>query len=72
MMTLSGLREYLEQRRQASVTEMATHFDASPSAVRGALDHWLAKGRARKLNAGEACSGCGCGCKGEEVFVWLD
>ncbi len=71
MITLSGLREYLSQRRQASVAEMAVHFDASPDAVRGALGHWLAKGRARMLNAGETCSGCGCGCKGEEVFEWL-
>lgn len=71
MITLSGLREYLSERRQASVAEMAMHFDASPDAVRGALSHWLAKGRARKLDRREICSGCGCGCKSAEVFEWL-
>ena len=71
MITLSGLREYLSERRQASVADMAMHFDASPDAVRGALSHWLAKGRARRLDPGGICSGCGCGCKGEEVFEWL-
>jgi putative ferrous iron transport protein C len=73
MITLSGLREYLSERRQASVAEMTLHFDASADAVRGALSHWLAKGRARRLDPGGICSGCGCGCgcKGEEVFEWL-
>jgi putative ferrous iron transport protein C len=71
MITLSGLREYLSERRQASLAEMAVHFDASPDAVRGALGHWLAKGRARKLDVGETCSGCTKGCKGEETFEWL-
>ena len=71
MITLSGLREYLSQRPQASVAEMAVHFDASADAVRGALRHWLSKGRARKLEPSERCSGCGCGCKGEEVFEWI-
>ena len=53
MITLSGLREYLSERRQASVAEMTLHFDASPDAVRGALSHWLAKGRARRLDPRE-------------------
>jgi len=69
MITLSGLRDYLSKRRQASVAEMALHFDASPDAVRGALSHWLAKGRARRLDPAGICSGCGC--KGVEVFEWL-
>jgi FeoC like transcriptional regulator len=51
------------------------HFDASPDAVRGALSHWLLKGRARRLDPEGACSscgcGCGCGCKDEELFEWL-
>ena len=73
MITLSGgLREYLSERRQASVAEMTLHFDASPDAVRGAV-YRLAKGRARRLDPDGVCCGCGCGCgcKGEEVFEWL-
>ena len=48
MITLSGLRKYLSERPQASVAEMAVHFDASADAVRGALQPLAFKGPSAK------------------------
>lgn len=76
MMTLSGVRDYLRERGNASLADVAMHFDASEDAARGALDQWIAKGKARKLPLGASCShagsGCGCGCKMQDIYEWLE
>lgn len=76
MMTLTAVRDYLKLRHNASLEEIALHFDASPDAVRGILDQWIAKGKARKLPIGAVCSnagsGCGCGCKAQDIYEWLE
>lgn len=72
MLTLTALRDHLAERRQASLGEIATHFDADPDVVREALGRFEAKGRVRRLPAGEACGGCSCGCRGGDVWEWSD
>lgn len=75
MLTLSTLKAYLVSRHNASLTEMAVHFDAQPDAVRGALAQWQAKGRVRTLGSGEACSragSCGCACHADEIYEWVE
>ncbi|WP_237152644.1 FeoC-like transcriptional regulator [Oryzibacter oryziterrae] len=76
MLTMTGLRDFLRERRNASLTEMSIHFDAAPDAVRGVLGQWTAKGRVRQLVSGESCcragSGCGGGCRADEIYAWLD
>jgi hypothetical protein len=75
MLTLSGLKTFLVERHNVSVPEMALHFDASQDAVRAALAQWEAKGRVRRLGAGESCSragSCGCSCKPSDVYEWVD
>ena len=58
-MILSELRDHLRQRGQASLLELAQHFDAEPEALRGMLEHWIRKGQVRRHQAGGACGG-GC------------
>ncbi len=71
-MILSDIRRYLEQRKQATLADIALHFDADPDAVRGMLQVWMRKGKAyRKL----ATSSCGTGCTqcdpaATEIYVW--
>lgn len=74
MMTLTGVRDYMRERGNASLEEVALHFDASRDAARGALDLWMKKGKVRPLPAGASCSkagSCGCSCKAEEIYEWL-
>lgn len=75
MLTLSTLKAYLAARHNASLAEMAVHFDTQQDAVRGALEQWQAKGRVRKLGSGEACSragSCGCSCHADEIYEWIE
>ncbi|ADP72655.1 protein of unknown function DUF1920 [Rhodomicrobium vannielii ATCC 17100] len=73
MITLSELGRYLENRGQATLSEMSIHFGSSRDAVRGALDLMVSKGRVRKLPVSQAPCGCGCSasCECVEVFEWV-
>lgn len=74
MMTPSAVRDYLKERGNASLSDVAVHFDAGEESVRAVLDLWIAKGRVRPLAAGATCSkagSCGCACKAEEIFEWV-
>lgn len=77
MMTMSGVRTYLSEHHRVSLTDIATHFDSSPEAVRQVLDHWEAKGKVRRLMAdsagccGKSGSSCSCSHKPEEIYEWL-
>jgi len=73
-MILSDIRRYLEQRGQASLAEIALHFDADPEAVRGMLAVWQRKGRVRQRRASAACgSSCSqCDPAATEIYVWED
>lgn len=76
VMTMSSVRDYLAERRRATLRDVALHFDTAPEAARQVLEQWRAKGRVEVLNSESACgkSGAACGCcKGPEpVYVWLD
>ena len=71
-MILSELRDYLRQHGQASLQDMALHFDAEPDALRGMLQHWIAKGRITrhkaKASCGDSCSQCDPA--SVELYVW--
>ena len=71
-MILSDIRRYLEQRRQATLADIACHFDAEPDAVRGMLQVWIRKGRAHRRMATNACgTGCTqCDPDATEIYVW--
>jgi len=71
-MILSDIRRYLEHRGQASLADIALHFDADPEAVRGMLDAWIRKGRViRRASAGACGSTCqSCDPASTELYVW--
>jgi len=73
-MTPSEVKRYLSERKTAPLNDIALHFDSNPDAIRGILDHWIRKGKVKKLD-GQSCGGdcCGGDC-GEhahkEIYQW--
>lgn len=71
-MRLMELRDYLQQRTQVPVVDIAHHFDTEPEVVRGMLEHWVRKGKVQHVQ-GVACQkGC---CKADpnhlEFYQWI-
>ena len=73
-MILSDIKRYLQARGQASLGDIALHFDANPEAVRGMLEHWIRKGRVERQLANPACgSACSqCDPADTEIYLWRD
>jgi putative ferrous iron transport protein C len=73
-MILADVRDYLATRRRAPLADLTARFQVDADALRGMLEHWIRKGRLRRIDAGaSACGGC-CGCaeKLPEVYEWVD
>ncbi len=72
-MILSRIRHYLAGRGQATLGEIALHFDASPDAVRGMLEQWVRKGKVRRhtprAGCGSSCSRCDPATT--EIYEWI-
>lgn len=71
-MILSEVRQYVYERRQATLSDVALHFQASPDAARGMLDYWVRKG---KLSKQMATASCGTRCNrcaeaSTEIYLW--
>ena len=73
-MILSDIKRYLMERRQATLADLALHFDADADAMRGMLQQWVRKGRVTKVMAGGGCgSSCSkCDPAAVEIYVWND
>jgi len=73
-MILSDVKDYLQVRRQATLTDLALHLRAEPEAVRAMLSVWERKGRVRRLGAAGGCGrSCpGCGPTASEVYAWVE
>ncbi len=71
-MILSDISRYLEQRGQATLAEIALHFDADIDAVRGMLEVWMRKGRVHRRMATASCSSSCSQCEPAltEIYVW--
>ena len=71
-MILSDISRYLEQRGQATLADIALHFDTDPDAVRGMLDVWIRKGHVYRRLASASCgSRCQqCDPAATEIYVW--
>jgi predicted ArsR family transcriptional regulator len=69
-MTISNLKRYLQQREQATLSDIANHFGAEPDGVLAMLEHWQKRGRIRRLKVLK-CSGCKQrGCHSADLFRW--
>lgn len=73
-MILSQIRDYLKQRGQCTLSDIALHFDTDADAVRGMLDIWLRKGKVEKRSATASCgSSCqSCDPAATEVYYWVE
>jgi hypothetical protein len=72
-MILSDIKRYLMQRGQASLTDIALHFDTPPEAIRGMLEQWMRKGKVRRTMATASCgSSCSkCDLATTEIYEWI-
>ncbi|PCI06601.1 MAG: sugar metabolism transcriptional regulator [Gammaproteobacteria bacterium] len=73
-MILSDIRNYLKQRNQCTLSDIALHFDTDADAVRGMLDIWIKKG---KIEKSYATASCGTSCQAcdpaaTEVYFWCE
>jgi len=71
-MILSQLRDYLRQHQQATLGDIARHFDSDPLAVRGMLELWVRKGKVQRSSLTPACGGgCNrCDPSITEIYRW--
>ena len=71
-MILAEIKNYLMQRGQSSLADIAGHFNSDPEAIRGMLEVWLRKGKIIRHQASSSCSGC-CKCDPAvmEIYQWM-
>ncbi len=71
-MILSDIRDYLQQRGQATLADIALHFDTDPDAVRGMLQVWIQKGKVHRQMATASCGGSctQCDSASTEIYIW--
>ena len=71
-MILSDIRNYLQDRGQSSLSDIALHFDIEPDAARGMLDIWIRKGMLQRRAATSSCgTNCSqCDTAATEIYVW--
>lgn len=72
-MILAELRDYMKQRRQATLADLAAHFQVDADALRGMMEVWIGKGKVRKLSATASCgSSCTkCDPARTEIYLWI-
>ena len=73
-MILANIRDYLKQRGQCTLSDIALHFDTDADAVRGMLDVWIRKGKVKKSSATDSCgTSCqSCDPAATEVYSWSE
>ena len=72
-MTPIAIRRYLQQRKMATLHDIAAHFQMDKSAVKPMLEIWIQKGKVKKHNNNLGCSkGCSkCDPATIETYEWL-
>ena len=71
-MILLELRQYLVQYKRGTLTDMAHRFDLDPHALSMMLEHWIKKGKVRKVPTDSLCGECsGCDPGHREIYEWV-
>ncbi len=74
------VKQYLQARGSAPMSDLVNRFDCDAGAILGILDFWIRKGKVRTV-AGQAgcatvCSGCSGGSCGtpelSSVYIWVE
>ncbi|TJZ78919.1 FeoC-like transcriptional regulator [Chitiniphilus eburneus] len=72
-MTPSDIRQYLRERGQASLADLAARFDSDPEMVRGVIAHWIRKGKVTEIGGGDCGkSCCACGTTASTAYRWQE
>jgi hypothetical protein len=72
-MILTEVRDFIRDRGQVALRDLALHFDMDEEAMRGVIAHWVLKGKVRKLPSGTTCSGCSsCTPETIEIYAWTE
>ncbi|MBK8174972.1 MAG: FeoC-like transcriptional regulator [Rhodospirillales bacterium] len=73
-MILADVRDYMRDRHRAPLSDLESRFEIDAAALRDMLDHWIRKGRIRRIDSGNegSCSSC-CGCakSAPEIYEWI-
>ena len=70
-MILKDIRNYLKQRKQASLTDIALHTNADAEAVKGMLDVLIRRGEVSLAQSTFACqSSCGQCTANSDIYFW--
>ncbi len=73
-MILADIRNYLKQRGQCTLSDIALHFDTNADAVRGMLEVWIRKGKVEKsattASCGTSCQSCDPA--STEIYSWTE
>ena len=72
-MVLTELKSYLMENRRATLIDLSHHFDVTPDAMKGMLEHWIRKGKVRHLEGSRCTKGC---CQTDpahlEIYEWIE
>lgn len=73
-MILTQVRDYLRQKGQAPLRDMALEFAMDQDALRPIIEQWISKGKVKKLPLGTNCGGGCSSCAPEtiEIYQWLE
>ncbi len=73
-MILTQLKSYLKINKRASLIDLAHHFNVTPEAMKGMLEHWIRKGKVRYLENQLCQKGCCCPTQLThlEIYEWLE
>lgn len=69
---LTAVRDYLRNRGQVTLAEVALHFDVTPDVARRMLEVWRRKGKVHRAMATASCgSSCSqCDPAATEIYFW--
>lgn len=69
---LMELADFLASRKEATINDVAAHFDIAPDTARALLEHWARKGKAVRIGL-EQCRQCAIHCgKSWEAYQWIE
>ncbi|BBU64212.1 hypothetical protein MSC49_41470 (plasmid) [Methylosinus sp. C49] len=69
---LIELADFLASRKEATVSDVAAHFDIAPQTARALLEHWVRKRRAARIDL-EQCRQCAIHCgKSWQAYRWIE
>ncbi|MGV6859988.1 MAG: FeoC-like transcriptional regulator [bacterium] len=71
-MILREISNYIKERDQAPLRDLALHFRLEESVARDMVQKLIDKGRVEPLPTGTSCSGCNhCPPESVEIFKWV-